>query len=347
MRIRWRIALVVAIGGASLTESDSGARVAATAVSGDTIAFATAPTYKLRKLFLMATDGTRRRAVPTPREFDQAAWSRDGRRVVLSTQWPRVGMYLANADGSNRHRLRVRHGPFDALTPVWSPDGRMIAFERYDDGCHAIWVMRSDGADLRNLTKRHCGYDQDPSWSPDSKRIAFTSVRRLVVMDADGGHRHVVSRDANAMPEDNFDDKAWLPGAIFFINRTSVDTGERMRDLRWHLVRIAPDGSQLKDLTLDEVRVTGFAVAADHRTIAYSSKAGLFVTDVVGAVPRQLSPNGWDPSWSPNSRRLAFLDVRGADIIDVYAINSDGTEKRNLTQSKVDECCLDWLSRRS
>ena len=43
--------------------------------------------------------------------------------------------------------------------------------------------------------------------------------------------------------------------------------------------------------------------------------------------------------------RMADLEdkLSRADIIDVYAINSNGTDKRNLTHSKVEECCLAWL----
>lgn len=329
------------------TDGSSGRRLAESgAASASTIAFVTMthPTsgsYAVTNLFLMAADGRRRRRVPTPRYLDRVAWSPTGRRVVFSTARPRVALYVADADGSNRRRIRVRHGGFDTLTPFWSPDGRRIAFERYDDGCHAIYVMRADGSFLKRLTKRRCGGDQDLAWSPDSRRIAFTSFGGLVVMDADGRHRRPLTTDASVMPYDNFDDKAWLPGAIFFINRTF--RGEKKpQNQEVHLFRIAPDGSQLKDLTPDESRVSEFEVALDRNAIAYSSRAGVFRIDIFGNGVRQLAPRGWELSLAPNSRRLAFIDRRG-NTVYINAINVDGSGKTNLTHSKGDACCLAWL----
>ena len=58
--------------------------------------------------------------------------------------------------------------------PSWSPDGR-IAFASNRDGNFEIYVMNSDGENLRRLTN-HPDWDMHPSWSPDG-RIAFRSNR--------------------------------------------------------------------------------------------------------------------------------------------------------------------------
>ena len=71
-----------------------------------------------------------------------------------------------NADGSGLRRL-TRNTVGDR-NPVWSPDGRRIAFE-------SDWqlnVMNADGSGQRRLT-RNAGRNFAPAWSPDGQKIAF------------------------------------------------------------------------------------------------------------------------------------------------------------------------------
>jgi TolB protein len=89
-------------------------------------------------------------------------------------------IYVMNADGSEQRRL-TRSTTRDRA-PVWSPDGRRIAFVRsrfnaYED----IYVMNADGSGQRRLIRNGVG----PHWSPDGRMIAFT--RSTAVNPPDGG----------------------------------------------------------------------------------------------------------------------------------------------------------------
>lgn len=66
--------------------------------------------------------------------------------------------------------------------PVVSPDGKWIALTRRDVDLEAnrlhgdLWLMRSDGSDLRRLTN-HEASSSSPHWSPDSRYVYFLSSR--------------------------------------------------------------------------------------------------------------------------------------------------------------------------
>ena len=105
---------------------------------------------------------------------------------------------VINTDGTNTAIGDSNHfltqGPDDDKDPAWSPDGTQIAFARGTrgpPGAHEIYVMDSDGRNVRALTDGP-GDKGGPSWSPDGTRLAFFSVLdgdgSIFIMDADGGN---------------------------------------------------------------------------------------------------------------------------------------------------------------
>jgi len=63
-------------------------------------------------------------------------------------------------------------GSWDDRSPVWSPNGSLIAFVSNREGSWGLWVMRPDGSEQERLTSRGVTVSS-PSWSPDSSSIAF------------------------------------------------------------------------------------------------------------------------------------------------------------------------------
>ena len=134
-----------------------------------------------------------------------------------------------DADGGNEQRLT--NNPRDDRYPSWSPDGKRIIFSSKRDGhfrgesgiTSEIYVMDADGGNPQRLTENRKN-DKDPSWSPDGKRIAFSSDRKgdlqnfeIYVMDADGGNEQRLTENRR------FDeDPSWSPDGeriAFWSNR--------------------------------------------------------------------------------------------------------------------------------
>jgi Tol biopolymer transport system component len=126
-------------------------------------------------------------------------------KIVFSRQGggQRLEIFAMNPDGSDQTNLTNNPALDDA--PAGSPDGRRIAFLRYEEISHLshLFVMNADGSGQRRLTKEP-GPDYSATWSPDGRRIAFDREDRDVwVMNADGsGQRNLTNSptayDANA-----------------------------------------------------------------------------------------------------------------------------------------------------
>ncbi len=90
---------------------------------------------------------------------------------------------MAEPDGT--HIKRLTNGSHDLL-PVWSPDGKQIAFNRMISDRFEIFVMNADGSQQRSLTSKLIGDAWHPSWSPDGKHIGFFHDKDVFLIAPDG-----------------------------------------------------------------------------------------------------------------------------------------------------------------
>ena len=83
-------------------------------------------------------------------------------------------LWVANADGSNPRRLTVSEGV--ESSPVFSPDGKWIAFSAQYDGNLDVYVIPVEGGIPKRLTW-HPGPDIVRGFTPDGKSVLFISER--------------------------------------------------------------------------------------------------------------------------------------------------------------------------
>ncbi|MCI0693247.1 DPP IV N-terminal domain-containing protein, partial [candidate division KSB1 bacterium] len=107
------------------------------------------------------------------------AISPDGKSIIFTRGWVdkvkdqyRSNLWIVDVDGARVRELTS--GARNDSSPVWSPDGKRIAFLSDRDGTNQLHVMWLDTREMAQLTR----LEQAPNnikWSPDGKYIAFTS----------------------------------------------------------------------------------------------------------------------------------------------------------------------------
>ncbi len=163
--------------------------------------------------------GTARQLTYGDYHFASPAWSPDGRfiavagnRIAEKTELDLINdIWVVPSGGGELRRLTRQKGPADH--PVWSPDGRFIAYTGHDrhSGYYTnrgIWIVPSEGGEPRELTadfdfpvgdyaiKDVLGVEQpgvSPHWSPDGKSVLMivsahgaVNLWRFAVSDGQG-----------------------------------------------------------------------------------------------------------------------------------------------------------------
>ena len=102
------------------------------------------------------------------------SWSPDGEWIVFSVlNGDQQGIHRKNPGGVDEVQLTENADS----GPIYSPDGKSIAFiSNRDTDATEIYIMTDEGDDERNLTRKS-GADFDFDWAPDSKSLVFVTER--------------------------------------------------------------------------------------------------------------------------------------------------------------------------
>jgi TolB protein len=231
-------------------------------------------------IFSMNADGTGVRQLTTDPAGDrQPDWSPAGTDIAYTIDKPNsaINFEVARmpADGSTHRQITTTETAEASSQPSWRPDGRGILYRRSGPvGAGSIWQMGLLG-EKPALRFKPPFVPLYPSWSPDMARVLFTAIvsptgdtdRAIFTINADGSGL-VALFDAPGAYDSA---PAWSPDGrrIAFESNADVAGANPERDMEvWTM---APDGSDVVQLTHNALHDEGPAWSPDGRQLAYTS----------------------------------------------------------------------------
>ncbi|HKP13133.1 MAG TPA: S9 family peptidase [Blastocatellia bacterium] len=286
-------------------------------------------------------------------------WSPDGKTIVYAvstSDLPRAKrttqIWLMGADGSSARQITT--GDKSSAAPVFSPDGKWIAFISARDGEPNLYVMPAAGGEARRVTRISTGVS-DPVWSPDGKWIAFSTDVYPECSGDDACNKRIAEAWSNGPL------KAHMADSLLYRHWTDWKDG-----LRTHIFLTDVASGGVRDLTPGNFDSPAFQLGGplqydfspDGRELVYASNHDknpesstnndlwlISLTDT-SAQPRNITAANpafdGSPKYSPDGRYIAYrMQKQPAYESDLFRL---AVYDRRTNQSAVlTESYRDWI----
>jgi len=271
-------------------------------------------------------------------------WSPDGNNLAasdrVSPDEPFRIVTIELATGTKTQFTTPPPGTVGDSNPVYSPDGRSIAFIRgVSSGVDDVFVKSVDGGPARRATNDR-RYIISLAWSADSKHLIFSSNRA-------GAHSLWKVREAGGTPErlamvgESVSDAVLSrDGKLLAFSQFYQDTNIWAMDMQTLSRRKFIASTQYDSSP---------HLGPDGKSVVFrSSRSGtneIWITNAAGTETHQVTHMGntlsGSPKLSPDGKRIAF-DSRPDGQPDIFTINVDGSGFSRLTNETSEDVVPAW-----
>ena len=222
--------------------------------------------------------------------------------------------------------------------PLWSPDGKWLAFFGRQGDKHGLLMAKPDGSDVTVLASPEGtnsplpGTGNEVTWSPDGRQIAYISSTPDERAAEASGDPMVITRylykpDAGEGMT-RFNDNLRLH--IFVVDVATKQTRQLTKgNTDEHSIDWSPDGKEILYLTNPEPNQDEFF------------NYDVFAVKVADNSVRRITAtefNEYDPLWSPDGKRILYRGTRRGltdrettmEDTHVWIINADGSDRREI-----------------
>lgn len=265
-------------------------------------------------------------ATSTPRPVSEHG----GRIVFTCTRGEYNQLCLINADGTDLHQLSSETGANDYY-PIFSPDGKTLMFASNRNGAFDIYLMVFGQRDVFQITS-NLGNIVSPDFSPDGTKVIFANQAgetpsALWTVNLDGSDPRLVYAGPGAIVA-----AAWSPDG-----RTIAYAMETNLASQYQIFLMDADGTASRQVTNIEGVGGSLSWSPDSQSLLiYAGPVGgreVYRLDAATGALTQLTSGGNNasPCYSPDGQFIVFNSLRNNNQADLYIINADGSNLRQLT----------------
>ncbi|MEO8432988.1 MAG: S9 family peptidase [Acidobacteriota bacterium] len=276
------------------------------------------------------------------KEFRQVEISPDGKRVAWSVKirdrqgaWKLAAVEIGDVATASAPPRRITGAAdgraHDENSPIWSPDGKRIAFlsDAAKDGQAQIWIAPSSGGPARRVTSVR-GQLEDPRWSADGRSIAFLFV-------AGSGQKQgaltAYKPDSGVVSETIDEQRIAVADVATGRVREVSPPNLYVYDYDW-----SPDGKSFAAEAAEGSGTDNYWIAQLYVVTAETGE-----TRSIWKPPLQIAC----PRWSPDGRQIAvihgIMSDEGSTGGDVWVVPVDGGAAQNRTAGmKASAAALFW-----